>query len=315
MKISKEFKVGLVFIVAIAAFVWGFSYLKGFDLFKEYKTIYAVYPRINGLSTSNTVSINGLKVGQVGDIYFEPDNSGLIVVSMTITTDLPIPVNSIANIYSSDLMGSKAIDLVLGDSKTILNNGDTLPSKVEASIKEAVNQQIQPLKNKAEDLIRSIDSVVVALRSVLNEKSRKNLENSIASISQTFENLENASYNIDTLVISQKIRLAHILYNMEMITSNIYNNNDKIDNIIDNFSILSDSLAKAEIPRTFNNINRTVNDLANIAEKINNGEGTLGLLINDDKLYHDLQNAAADLDILLKDINENPKKYVKFSIF
>lgn len=305
----------MVFIIAIAAFIWGFNYLKGFDLFKEYKTIYSVYPRINGLTTSNPVSINGLKVGQVADIYFEPNNSGRIVVSMTITTDLPIPDNSIANIFSSDLMGSKAIDLVLGDSKIILANGDTLPSKVEASIKEAVNQQIKPLKNKAEDLIKSIDSVVVALRSVLNEKSRKNLENSIASISRTLYNLENASYNIDTLVVSQKSRLAQILFNMEMITNNIYNNNEKIDNIIDNFSSISDSLAQAEIPRTFNNINRTVNDLAVITGKINKGEGTLGLLINDDKLYHNLQNAAADLDTLLKDINDNPKKYVKFSIF
>ena len=100
-----------------------------------------------------------------------------------------------------------------------------------------------------------------------------------------------------------------------MITGNLKNNNDNINNIINNFSTISDSLAKAEIPRTFNNINSTINDLANIANKINKGEGTLGLLVNDDKLYNELQKSAADLNKLLEDIKQNPKKYVRFSLF
>ncbi|MFO8128879.1 MAG: MlaD family protein [Bacteroidales bacterium] len=315
MKISREFLVGLVFVIAIGAFVWGFNYLKGFDIFRSYSTFYAIYPKVNGLVKSNPVSINGMKVGQVNDIYFEPDNTGLIVVEMAVTTDLPIPDNSVANIYSSDLMGSKAIDLELGNSGEFLETGDTLSSKVDASLKEAVNQQIAPLKNKAEDLIGSIDSLVTVIQGVLNQDARANLENSIANIRKTLENLESASGDIDQLVQSQKVRLADILKNMELITRNISDNNDKIDNIIDNFSTISDSLAKAEIPRTFDNINKTVNDLALITDKINSGKGTLGLLINDDELYKDLRKTSADLDSLIVDINRNPKKYIRFSIF
>ncbi|MBE9483384.1 MAG: MCE family protein, partial [Bacteroidetes bacterium] len=142
MKYKREIGIGLVFIVALALFIWGFSYLKGFNLFKEQRVLYAVYERVSGLTKANPVSINGLKVGQVSDIYFNPDFSGEIVVEITIETDMPIPKNSVALIYSSDLMGSKAINLQLSDDSLFVNNGDTLGTKVEASLKEAVNQQI-----------------------------------------------------------------------------------------------------------------------------------------------------------------------------
>ncbi len=315
MKLTKEFKVGLVAIATIALFIWGFNYLKGLDIFKNYKTFYAIYPRVNGLNPANPVSIHGLNVGQVTSIAFTPDMSGNVIVAFIVTTDLPLPKNSMANIYSSDLMGSKAIEIILGDTSVYLDDGDTLKSMVEASLKEAVNQQIAPLKNKAEELISSLDSAVVAISGVFNRETRENLRKSIQSIRITLKHLESATYNLDTLVITQKSRLAEILYNMELITRNIKDNNENISNIINNFSSISDSLAKAEIPKTFNNINKTLNDLAKITHKINTGEGTIGLLINDDKLYNELQKAAADLNSLLEDIQTNPKKYVRFSLF
>jgi len=315
VKLSKEFKVGLVAIVTIALFIWGFNYLKGLDIFKNHKTFYAIYPRVNGLTPANPVSIHGLNVGQVTNISFTPDMSGNIVVEFIVTTDLPLPKNSVANIFSSDLMGSKAIEIVLGDTNVYLDDGDTLVPEVEASLKDAVNQQIAPLKHKAEELISSIDSAVVAIRGVFNKKTRDNLQNSIASISVTLRHIENASYNLDTLVITQKNRLVEILANIELITGNLKDNNENITNILNNFSTISDSLAKAQIPKTFDNINRTINDLAQVAEKINTGQGTIGLLLNDDKLYNNLQKASNNLNALLEDLQQNPKKYVRFSLF
>lgn len=315
MKLSKEFKVGLVAIVTIALFIWGFNYLKGLDIFKNYKTFYAVYPRVNGLTPANPVSIHGLNVGQVTSIAFTPDMSGNIIVEFIVTTDLPMPKNSKASIYSSDLMGSKAIEIILGDTNVYLDDYDTLASVVEASLKDAVNQQIAPLKNKAEELISSIDSAVVAIRGVFDRKTRENLKNSIESIRITLKHLQSATYNIDTMVITQKNRLAEILYNVELITANLKDNNENITNILSNFSTISDSLAKAQIPKTFDNINRTINDLAEVAEKINTGQGTIGLLLNDDKLYHNLQKASNNLNSLLEDLQQNPKKYVRFSLF
>ncbi|MDT8392739.1 MAG: MlaD family protein [Bacteroidales bacterium] len=315
MKIKKEIIIGIVFIAALGLFIWGFNFLKGFNLFKDQRVFYAVYEGVSGLSRSNPVSVNGLKVGQVSDIYFEPTYSGNIIVEITIETGIPIPKNSIARIYSSDLMGSKAINLILGDDSLIVESGDTLLTEVEASLKEAVNQQIQPLKLKAEELILSIDSVVTVIKEIFNEKAKENLTNSLASIQQTFENLENASYNLDTLVAGQKTRLAQIMVNLESITTNLDENEENINNILANFSTLSDSLARARIPQTFDNINRVAEDVAGIVDRINSGEGSLGLLVNDDELYKDLQETSEQLHLLLEDIRVNPKRYVRFSLF
>ncbi len=315
MKYKREIGIGLVFIVALALFIWGFSYLKGFNLFKEQRVLYAVYERVSGLTKANPVSINGLKVGQVSDIYFNPDFSGEIVVEITIETEIPIPKNSVALIYSSDLMGSKAINLQLSNDSLFVNNGDTLGTKVEASLKEAVNQQIQPLKAKAEELIMSIDTVVTVIKQIFNEQARENLTSSLASIEQTFANLESASYNLDEMIAAEKVRLAEIMFNLESITTTIRENEDNIENILTNFSSISDSLAKAEIPQTFANINKVVGDVAGIIEKINNGEGSIGMLINDEGLYRDLQKSAEQLHLLMEDIRVNPKRYVRFSLF
>ncbi|NQT77337.1 MAG: MCE family protein [Bacteroidetes bacterium] len=315
MKYKREISIGLIFIIALALFIWGFSFLKGFNLFKEQRIVYAVYEQVSGLDRANPVSINGLKVGQVSDIYFEPGFSGNIIVEITMETQIPIPRNSVALIYSSDLMGSKAIDLKLGDDSLFIRNGDTLYTRVEASLKEAVNQQIAPLKLKAEELIMSIDSVVTVIKAIFNEKAKENLSNSIASIEQTFANLESASYNLDTLVAAQKTKLSQIMSNLESITTTISKNEENIDNILANFSTLSDSLAKAEIPRTFAKIDRVMGDVALIVEKINKGEGSLGMLINDEELYKDLQESAEQLHLLMEDIRINPKRYVRFSLF
>ncbi len=315
MKYKREISIGLVFIAALALFIWGFNYLKGFNLLKDQRMLYAVYDRVSGLSKANPVLINGLKVGQVSDIYFDPDFSGDIIVKITIESQIPIPKNSIALIYSSDLMGSKAINLQLGNDTAFVMDGDTLATNVEASLKEAVNQQIQPLKAKAEELILSIDSVVTVIKEIFNEKAKQNLTSSLASIEETFRNLESASYNLDQMVAAEKTRLGEIMQNLETITGTISENKENIDNILTNFSTLSDSLARAEIPQTFSNINRVVGDVAEIADKINRGEGTIGMLINDDKLYRDLQKSADQLQLLMEDIRLNPKRYVRFSLF
>ncbi|MCK4638299.1 MAG: MCE family protein, partial [Bacteroidales bacterium] len=166
MKLSREFIVGIVFVVAIALFIWGYNYLKGWDVFTKQKSFFGIYNQVNGLMKANPVSINGLNVGQVKNLYFEDNYSGRIVVEIVVTSDFPIPVNSIAKIYSSDIMGSKAIEIVLGNSTVIAVAGDTLLTSIEAGLKEEVNRQVQPIKKKAEDLLATIDSVVTVISEI-----------------------------------------------------------------------------------------------------------------------------------------------------
>ncbi len=315
---KKKFRpviIGISFIAAIVIFVWGFNFLKSKSLFKPELVYYAKYEKVNGLIKANPVVINGLRVGQVKDVYFSPDMSGNIMVSMVLSTEFPIPKNSIARIFSSDLMGSKAIELVLGNSTQILQEGDTLPTSIEGGLMEEVNAQVQPIKAKAENLLASIDTLVIALESVFNETARENLKESFQNIELTFANLQRTTSNIDTLVVEESSRISSILVNLDSLTSALNENKGNIQNIIRNFEVISDSLAKSEIPGTFAQINKTLVDMQEILEKINEGQGTLGMLVTEDSLYLELNRSAVALDSLLNDIRLNPKRYVKFSLF
>jgi phospholipid/cholesterol/gamma-HCH transport system substrate-binding protein len=316
IKVRREVIVGFLFVVALTLLVWGIMYLKGTEIFRNRMIVYAVYDKVNGLVPANPVSVNGLKVGQVRSLYFSKEDPRKIIAVLYINNaEYPIPANSIARIYSSDLMGSKEIDIVLGDSKVMLKDGDTLNSSTEATLGEAVNQQLAPLKKKAENFISSLDTLATILNQVLNQNTRDNLIGAIDHVKQTLENLAHTTQNLDTLVTSERSNLARIINNVESISSNLKQNNEKINNILTNFSDISDSIAKARIPFTFNQINRTLADLESVIAKINRGEGSVGLLVNDQKLYIEVEKAARDLNLLLEDIKANPKKYVKVSVF
>ncbi len=315
MKIRKEYLIGLFFIIAIGLFIWGYNFLKGRNVFNSEKTIYGIYDDVSGLTKSNPVSIHGLQIGQVKDIYFEENMSGRLVVVFAINTDFPIPANSVAKIYSSNLMGSKAVQIIPGNAADIASDGDTLLTTIEGSLKDAVNQQVQPIKLKAESLIESVDSVVVVFQTIFNENARANLKHSFENIKNTLGNLEHTTSTIDTFVVVEQVRLAEAISNLEKITENLDKNKDNITNILANFSSISDSLSKADIPTTVINANKSIEKLFSILEKIDKGEGSTGLLVNSDSLYIHLTKSASDLNLLLEDIRKNPKKYVKFSIF
>ena len=315
MKISKEFTIGLLFILATIVLVWGFNFLKNKKLLSKEKVLYAVYHNVDGLEPSGPIFINGVRVGQVKKVYFNPNMSGDIIVQLMFTQSFPIPDNSIAKIFSEDLMGSKAVDILLGSSAQIAMEGDTLSTEVETSLKDAVNQQILPLKIKAEELLSSIDTMVVAIQGVFNKDIREDLNASIKSIRHTFLNLESTTQNLDTLVYTQSGRLSSIIYNIEMITQNLKNNGEEINRVLDNFANISDTIAKADISGIARNLDNTVKSLATLLEKLNRGEGTLGMLINNDQLYNELEKAALELNKLVEDIRLNPKRYVRLSVF
>lgn len=315
MKRYKPIFIGFTFILAIFLFIWGYNFLKGKNLFKEEVKYYAKYGDVSGLTVANAVMINGLRIGQVSSIKFDPDMSGDIIVELVLHKDFPVPRNSIARIFSADLMGSKLIDLKLGDAIELAKSGDTLASSTEASLKDEVNAQVQPIKKKAEDLLSSIDSLVVAIQTVFNESARKSLTESFDNISQTFSNLETTTSNIDTLVEAEANRIASILQNIDSLAYTLNQNRSSISNIVANLEIFSDTLTKTDIAGTFERANSSLVQLESILTQINEGQGTLGMLMYNDTLYIEIERSAEELNKLLRDIRENPKRYVKFSLF
>jgi phospholipid/cholesterol/gamma-HCH transport system substrate-binding protein len=315
VKRSKPFIIGFTFILAIVIFIWGFNYLKGRDLFKKQEFLYARYHTVNGLVTAKPVYVNGLQVGQVSRLYFAPDMSGDIIVELVIQSKFPIPKNSIAHIFSADLMGSKSITLILGDSKEAVVSGDTLLTSVEGSLMESVNKQVAPLKAKAEELMGSVDTLLSAFNAVMNDETVKNLSTSIEDIQSTFKNLASTTSRLDDLATSEGNRLKSILSNVDSLSLTLSENREGLSNIINNFESISDSLSKVNIASVVYKADSAINNLNQILAKINEGTGTAGKLINSDSLYRELNKSAGELNKLLKDIRENPKRYVKFSLF
>ena len=314
MKISREFKIGFAFVAAIAIFYWGLNFLKGTDLLSQKRFLYAVYDKIDGLEKANKVMINGLKIGQVNSLDFSPGSSN-IVAQLYINSDIEIPKNSIARIYSTNLLGGKAVEIILGDDIEPINSGDTLIAQMERSMMDQVNEQVEPLKRKAVALISSVDSVMSVIQAVFNEKTRVSLANAIDNIRNTLGNLESASSSIDNILASETNRVNSIMANLDSITGNLKTNNENINTILSNFAMLSDSLVEADIPQTIKDANVAINNLKAISEKINSGQGTIGQLFTNDSLYFHLEESTSNLNKLLEDLRLNPKRYVKFSLF
>lgn len=315
MKLTKEVKVGIVAAIAIGFFIYGFNFLKGKDLFSHQRKFYAVYNNIDGLVEANPLMVNGYKVGLVGDIELVEDTSNLILITLLLDKDLKIPQNTVARVVSSDFLGSKAVELILGDAKLYAEDGDTLKSAQEDNLKQSVNKAIAPLQKKAEGLIASLDSVMVVVQQVFNQNARQNLAKSFESIKLALTSLETTSYRLDTLVLSEKLKISSILTKINVLATTLAGNSDKLSNVINNFSSISDSLAKSNLTSAINNADAALSQASSIMNKINKGEGTMGLLINNDSLYRKLDKSAADLDKLLLDLRINPERYVHISVF
>jgi len=304
MKIQKETKIGIAVVITLAFFIWGFSFLKGKNLLSSNYHYYAIYEHIDGLSEANPVHLSGYKVGVVESIKFHEENRSKIVVRFSVSKNVKIPKNSTAVIYPETLIAGKAIKLLFTDKKDIYESEDTIPGVLEKNIMTSITEELLPVKNKIENLVVSMDSVLA----IFDNTRRNNLKKSL-------DNIHHISDDLESLVDSEKVRLKNILSNVESISGNLKNNNEQITTILENFSNISDSLSQANIKSTLLNANQTLAEFSEISAKINQGEGTIGMLINNDSLYVNLNNLATDLDSLVIDLNENPNRYVHFSLF
>lgn len=314
MSISKEAKIGLIITSGIVLMVWGLNYLKGKDFFTSQSMVYTVYDRVDGLSASNPIMVNGLKIGSVTKLTLLPDQSGKILVTMHISSRVAVPRNSVAEIFSTDLLGSKAIRLNYGNSPDAIQDGDTLQSVMQKSLTEEVNAQVAPIRQRAESILASMDSVLLIVRSVFNESSKEGLQRSFASITASLYSIERITSTMDKELARQG-KLGTIFDNLESITTNLRSNNQQLSNAINNFSAISDTLARANLSATMDHTLKTLEQTSAVMERVNRGEGTLGQLATNDSLYVNLNNTAKNLDLLLTDLKANPGRYVQISVF
>ena len=301
MNISREVKTGLLAVVAIALLIFGYSFLKGNNLLNNDRTYYAIYDNVEGLSPGSNVTINGLIVGKVLSIDFA-DSQGDLLVTFNVQNDFQFSKASKAQIYGGGLIGGKNLSIVpnyeIGEAA---ESGDTLQGTIDEGIFELVNERLTPLQAKVESVIKSTDSVLTGVSDVLDQKTRKNLRETIEDINATASNFKQASYNLNNLLADNDQKLSRTFTNLDEMSAN--------------FNKVSDNLSKVDVNDLVLRMESVLADFESISSKIERGEGTLGQFINDDQMYNNLERATKQMEELMQDIKLNPKRYVHFSVF
>jgi len=315
VKKSTIIYIGATFILAIVIFVWGYNYLKGKDLFSKQRIFYSRYHKIDGLVTANPVLINGKQVGSVNKIYFTPDHSGDLMVVFLIKDKFPIPKNTVARIINATLLGAKSVDLKLGNSKVLAQSGDTLRGSVEVTLKNEVNSALAPMKARAERLLSNVDTLVRSISELFSKNAKGNLKKSITDVAGTLHNLNITTAELKDMVENNNVHVSRTLANLDSLSSTLMDSRGDLQAAIHNFKNISDTLSKVELAQTIHQTKKSLVRINLLLKRINQGQGTIGSLMANDSLYIELNRSALELNKLLKDIRENPHRYLKFSLF
>ena len=300
MKLSREIKTAILVIAAILLFIWGYSFLKGRDLFTNYKTIYVVYDNVEGLATSSPVTINGKTIGKVNSINLNEKFKS--VVEMQIDGDYKIAKSSIAELYAPSPIGGKQLAIIpnLNDSNLIIN-GDYLKASSKLGLTDELASQLVPLKAKIEMLLDNANSMLVNVNQVLDAKSKENLRSSLANLNEVLLEFKGASKNVNSMLADNKSKISTTMTNFEKTSAN--------------FSKVSDSLAKLELGKTVKNLEKTLVTVDKLMSDIQSGKGTMGKLLTDESLYKNFNKTSKELEMLLQDLRLQPTRYVNVSLF
>ncbi len=311
VKISKEAKVGLTVLVGFVFLIWGLNFLKGKGIFVMGQKYYGVYNRVDGLTESSPIFYKGFKIGSVREITFNEAKQN-ILVSFTMSEKVSLPKNSVAQIYSLDLMGTKGIRFLYGDSPVLLIPGDTLKTSVAGDLADQVSQEVLPLKNKAENLVVKIDSLLTNINSLFDDQNKAGIAQGMRSFGEAMKNLEGTTAGLNHSFQSGG-SLSNTLANLDSFTTALNGNAKEIEGLMTNLNLFSSQLKDVQIDSLANQMNVMISGVNGIFEQMNDGEGSLGKLLNDEELYNNLNEASISLDRLLKDVRHQPGRYVHFS--
>jgi phospholipid/cholesterol/gamma-HCH transport system substrate-binding protein len=307
-KISNEVKVGAVAFLTIVAFIWLYSFLKGKNIFNPSATYYVVYNEIGGLTETNPVQINGYKAGVVRDIEFINDKTGRLFVELSVKKDFILPVGTVAEITTASLIAGMKIRLVFGNGPGSYKSGDTIPGRLAESIITKFEKEMTPLKDKISGLIGSLDTVLIGINDIMSPEFRANMR-------ATMANLKNTTRNANELLSARDTGLKSAIADLSRFSKMLSSNSAKMGKTIGNLETITDTLAAADLYKTVTNLKMTLEKTSSILTRMNDGKGTAGKFMANDSLYTNLNNSVKSLDLLLKDLKANPKRYVQVSVF
>ena len=303
MKYSKEIKVGFLALIGVMMSIFSYNYLKGINLFEKNRKFTVKYEKVDGLSASNPVTLNGFKIGKVQKINFNPNNTRELLVDIIIENDVLFPKTSLAELYETGLIGGKAIAIIpdYKNDSTIASDGDLLKGVIKPGLTELVNQILPQVQLQIEALIKNAEIVLGNINTLFDEETKQELRSSIQDFSNLTKNLSETSDEISNLIVNNSENLTNTISELSKASSNI--------------RTISDSISEEEVLKIASNLNELVSNLNTITRSLKDSEGTAGQLINDKSIYKNLENATNELNILIKDIKLNPGRYINFSVF
>ncbi|MGC6480333.1 MAG: MlaD family protein [Flavobacteriaceae bacterium] len=300
MKYTREVKTALLVLAGILFFIIGFNYLKGSSVFERQLTLYTIYPEVEGLVPGAKVTLNGLTIGRVTALDFQPGTTD-IYVQLQIREGLNLSSNSKAILYETGIIGGMAIKIEPVFDDQALQSNDTLSGTLQPGFTELVNRQIAPLQEKIEHMLSSADSVFSGVSNVLNNDTQNNLKNTLTDLSATLQNLNEASSVLVGVLNENRSDFQGSMKNLNHTSENI--------------AALTDSLAQADLKGTIDSFQQAASSMQQILAGVEQGSGTLGQLVNNDSLYREMEQATKAMEALLTDLKAHPKRYVHFSIF
>lgn len=301
---SKELKTGIVAILIIVTFVWGFNFLKGQDVFQPSNRYFKVeYNNVGGLTEASFVTINGLKVGQVSKINFseDPNKKGYLIVEFYVDKDFEFSKNSIVKIYSANPLSGTSLVIIPKYVGETAKSGDFLKGEIEPGLFSSLGARLDPIQTKLEHVLVSADTLFQKINYVLNEKTSNSIKRSIQGLELTIADVRKTLNSFNVVIDSNSIGLKEIVNNSKTLTENLVK--------------VTDTLANANLGEIMRKAETTLASVNTLLKGIHDGKGTLGKFMNDDQLYNNLTATSKELEELLRDMKLNPKRFVHFSLF
>lgn len=293
MKISREVKTAILVLSGIALFIYLFSYLKGEDIFTDTNTYYTEFD-YNALSSSSSVTVKGNKVGKIEEISYDFE-TGKTRVSFSVNPRLKFSKSSIIRLYETGLMGGNALAIVDSYEGEQAKPGDFIQSEVQPGLITSLKNNFSGISTDLDSAIRSADTLMTSINALVVDESDEGLKSTISELNSTLKSFKVLSNSIQDVIKANDDKIASVLDNFEQTSKDL--------------SELSSQLKEVDLNKTVANLNQTLTGIQDIMSSIDNNEGTIGKLLNDDKLYNNLEAASKEMELLLLDIKLHPARY------
>lgn len=295
MKLSKEIKTGILVLLGIILFIFGFNYLKGMNLFESTNVFYTEF-NYNALSKSSIVTVKGNPVGKITDISYNYE-TGKTRVAFFVSEEFKFSKESLVRMYETGLMGGNGLAIIVSNEGELAKAGDVLQSEVEVGLVTSLSKNFSGLSMDINSTLKSTDSLIKSLNKVVNDQTDKGLKHTVEQLNQTLKSFENTSNTVNKVISKNDENIAATLASFKKTS--------------EDFSSIAAELKEAQIGTTVETLNKTLSSLNSVLSKVDNGEGSLGKLLKDEGLYNNIEGATKEMEALLKDIKLHPKRYFR----